>query len=67
MLELQVCLWHISLQKSGAKRIGCWPFVRSGDFNAPALMLYTQLQLCAMHRTSAGGGRATSDASRLRF
>jgi hypothetical protein len=59
--------WQILLQKSDAKDRVVWPFVRGGGFKPPALTLFTQLQLYAMHRTSAGGGRATNDASRRRF
>jgi hypothetical protein len=55
------------LQKSDARDRVVWPFVRGGGFKPPALTLFTQLQLYAMHRTSAGGGRATNDASRRRF
>jgi hypothetical protein len=36
-------------------------------FDLPALTLSTQLQRYAMHRTCAGGGRATNDASRRRY
>src|SRR6478609_3875179 len=59
--------WRILLQKSDARDRVVWPFVRGGGFKPPALTLFTQLQLYAMHRTSAGGGRATNDASRRRF
>src|SRR6476620_9955204 len=57
----------ILLQKSDARDRVVWPFVRGGGFKPPALTLFTPLQLYAMHRTSAGGGRATNDASRRRF
>jgi hypothetical protein len=40
---------------------------RRCSFDALALTLFTQLQLYAMHRARGGDGRATSDASRLRF
>jgi len=60
-------IWQILLQKSDARDRVVWPFVRGGGFKPPALTLFTQLQLYAMHRTSAGGGRATNDASRRRF
>jgi hypothetical protein len=59
--------WRILLQKSDARDRVVWPFVRGGGFKPPALTLFTQLQLYAMHRTSAGGGRATNDESRRRF
>ena len=39
----------------------------AAGFDPPALTLSTQLPRYAMHRASAGGGRATSDASRRRF
>jgi len=37
------------------------------DLDRPAVTLSTQLQRYAMHRTSVGGGRAASAASRRRF
>jgi hypothetical protein len=36
-------------------------------FDQPALTLSTQLLRYAIHRALAGGGRATSEASRRRF
>jgi hypothetical protein len=39
----------------------------AADLDRPAVTLSTQLQRYAMHRTSVGGGRATSAASRRRF
>ena len=63
----QFAYWQILLQKSDARDRVVWPFVRGGGFKPPALTLFTPLQLYAMHRTSAGGGRATNDASRRRF
>jgi len=66
-MDRYVRCWQILLQKSDARDRVVWPFVRGGGFKPPALTLFTQLQLYAMHRTSAGGGRATNDASRRRF
>lgn len=60
-----VRFWPILLQKSDARDRVVWPFVWGGGFKPPPLMLFTQLQLYAMDRTSAG--RATNDASRSRF
>jgi len=41
--------------------------LRTTGFDPPALTLSTHLERYAMHRARAGGGRATSDASRRRF
>jgi hypothetical protein len=41
--------------------------VSAVGFDPPALTPFTQLLRYAMHGTWAGGGRATSIASRLRF
>ena len=57
----------ILLQKSGARDRVVRPFVRSNGLTPPALRLFTQLRRYAMHRTCAGGGRATRVASRRRF
>src|ERR1700726_2263190 len=58
----------ILLQKSVASD-GCPSAIllRAAGFDLPALTLSTQLQRYAMHRTSAGGGRATNAANRRRF
>jgi len=42
------------------------PLTTTG-FDQPALTLSTQLLRYAMHKAAAGGGRATSEASRRRF
>ena len=57
----------ILLQKSAAAD-GPWTISLSAvGFDPPALTLSTQLPRYAIHRAPAGGGRATSEASRRRF
>ena len=41
--------------------------LRTTGFDQPALTLSTQLLRYAMRKAAAGGGRATSEASRRRF
>ena len=41
--------------------------LRMTGFDQPALTLSTQLLRYAMRKAAAGGGRATSEASRRRF
>ena len=53
--------------KSRLERLGHWAPVGSRGFDAVALTPFTQLQRYAMHRTWAGGGRASSAAIRRRF
>ena len=60
--------WQILLQKS-AVTAECRSAIslRATGFDPPALTPSTQLLRYAIHRARAGGGRATSDASRRRF
>jgi hypothetical protein len=55
------------LQKSAVTDRAVIPLVTGRGFDPPALTPSTLLQLYAMHRTCAGGGRATKVASRRRF
>ena len=53
-------------------KVGCYRdrlaiSLRTTGFDQPALTLSTQLLRYAMHKAAAGGGRATSEASRRRF
>jgi hypothetical protein len=57
----------ILLQKSAAADRRSAISLRAAGIDLPTLTPSTQLQRYATHRTSAGGGRATSDASRRRF
>jgi len=57
----------ILLQKSVVTDRAVMLLVKSRGFDPPALTPSTLLQLYAMHRTCAGGGRATKVASRRRF
>jgi hypothetical protein len=52
--------------KAGCRRWVCRSVISLGatGFEAPALTPAAQLQRYDMHRTWAGGGRATSDATR---
>jgi hypothetical protein len=59
--------WQILLQKSAPADGRSANSFRSDGFDPPIPTLSTQLLRYAMHRASAGGGRATSDASRRRF
>jgi hypothetical protein len=63
----QVRKGPILLQKSVVE--GDDPPISSGaaGFDPPALTLSTQLRRYGMQRTSAGGGRAASAASRRKF
>src|SRR5882762_11876274 len=57
----------ILLQKSAATDRAVMPFVKGRGFDPPALTPATQLQRYAVHRAWAGGGVASSDASRRGF
>jgi hypothetical protein len=65
--EFRVCFGSILLQKSAAADGRSVISFGAAGFDPPALTPSTQLQLYAMHRTGAGGGRATRVASRRRF
>jgi hypothetical protein len=66
-IQNNVAYWQILLQKSAAVDYAVVPFRWGGGIDALAPTLFTQFQRYAMHRTCAGGGRATARASRRRF
>ena len=67
LLVARVRSWQILLQKSAVTDRAIMPLVKGCGFDPPALTPSTLLQLYAMHRTCAGGDRATKVASRRRF
>ena len=64
---VNVSSWQILLQKSVSVDDLSGISLRTVGVDLPTLTLSTQLPRCAMHMAPAGGGRATSDASRRRF
>src|SRR6476660_1780665 len=62
-----VSSWQILLQKSESVNDLYSISLRAFGVYLPTLTLSTQLPRYAMHMAPAGGGRATSDASRRRF
>ena len=62
-----VCSWQILLRKSAAADGRSANHLGAMGFDPPTPTLCTQLLRYAMHKASARGGRAISDASRRRF